>query len=122
MVNSKKIGIMNIFSRGPQGQSFLEYSLLMIIIVAVFITMQMYVKRGIQGRWKSSVDEFGDQYDPRTANSFVNYSTNSSSNTYVFTVPDNNGSYSTVRVDSTNSVESKADQTTVGTLVFNTSS
>ena len=113
---------MNIFSRGPQGQSFLEYSLLMIIIVAVFITMQMYVKRGIQGRWKSSVDEFGDQYDPRTANSFVNYSTNSSSNTYVFTVPDNNGSYSTVRVDSTNSVESKADQTTVGTLVFNTSS
>ena len=55
------------------GQSVLEYSLLIIIIIAVFITMQIYIKRGFQGRWKSSVDELGDQYDPNKTNSVFTY-------------------------------------------------
>ncbi len=99
-----------------RGQSLLEYSILIIIILGVFLAMNMYVKRGIQGRWKSSVDTLGDQYDPRVTNSLINYSITSSANTSITTQPDNNGSYVTMRVDTSNSVETKAGNTTVGAV------
>ena len=41
--------------KGQRGQSLLEYSILIIIIIAVFIVMSTYVKRGVQGRWKPEV-------------------------------------------------------------------
>ncbi len=94
------------------GQSLIEYSVLTIVILAVFLAMNMYVKRGIQGRWKAAVDEFGDQYDPRVANSLVNYVLKSASNTMVDAVTDAAGQ-KTIRTDTTNSVETKGGQTTV---------
>ncbi|MBI3601836.1 MAG: hypothetical protein HY209_02980 [Candidatus Omnitrophica bacterium] len=101
--------------RGVKGQSFLEYSVLLIIILAVFLSMQMYIKRGIQGRWKSAVDEFGDQYDPRVANSAASYTLLSNSSTQVTVIPEANGQV-TMRQDSTNAVETKAGSTTVGSV------
>ncbi len=77
--------------------------------------MQMYIKRGIQGRWKSAVDEFGDQYDPRVANSIVNYTVLSNSSTEV-KIDHVTGGDVTIREDSTNSVETKAGDTTVGSV------
>ncbi len=59
-----------------KAQSFLEYSILMTIIVAAFLTMQIYMKRSFQGRWKQSVDELGDQYDTTGFNSNIHYTTN----------------------------------------------
>lgn len=56
-----------------KGQSLLEYSILMIIIIAAFLTMQAYIKRGFQGRWKQSVDDMGEQYDPIYVNSEIKH-------------------------------------------------
>jgi hypothetical protein len=98
--------------RTSKGQSFVEYSVVLIVILAVFLSMQNYMKRGIQGRWKAAVDELGDQYDPRDANSLINYSVVTSSNTIVGIVPSADG-YWTMRQDSTNSTETKNGQTTV---------
>jgi uncharacterized protein (UPF0333 family) len=53
-----------------RGQSVLEYAILMVIIIAALLTLQTYVKRGIQGRLKSSTDDIGGQY---TAANGANY-------------------------------------------------
>lgn len=45
-----------------RGQSVLEYAILMVIIIAALLTLQTYVKRGIQGRLKSATDDIGSQY------------------------------------------------------------
>lgn len=47
-----------------KGQSTLEYALLIAAVVSGLLVMQMYVKRGMSGRVKSSSDELGEQYDP----------------------------------------------------------
>ena len=49
------------------GQSTLEYTIFIIILMGAFLAMQIYIKRGVQGRWKAAVDDLGDQYDPRFA-------------------------------------------------------
>lgn len=46
------------------GQVPLEYVAILVIVVAALLTMQNYFKRGVQGRWKTSSDGVGDQYDP----------------------------------------------------------
>ncbi|MBF0490974.1 MAG: hypothetical protein HQL15_10290 [Candidatus Omnitrophica bacterium] len=95
-----------------RGQSLLEYSILIVIILAVFLVMQNYVKRGVQGRWKSSVDDMGDQYDPRTANRLTNSSITSVSNSIVDIKPLLNG-YETIRTDTSSTIENKTDNTAV---------
>ena len=102
------------FNRIIKGQSLVEYSIMIIIIVAVFLSMKNYVKRAIQGKWKVSVDELGDQYDPRTANSLTNYVISSSSNTFIDVVPAQGGGFWTKRTDTSNTVETKGAQTSVG--------
>ncbi len=57
--------------RNRKGQTILEYTVILIIILGVMIAMKDYVKRGIQGRWKSATDDFGDQYDPQSVNSNI---------------------------------------------------
>ncbi|MDD4907725.1 MAG: hypothetical protein PHJ00_01525 [Candidatus Omnitrophica bacterium] len=47
-----------------RGQSTLEYALLIGIIVAALIAMQVYMKRGVQGKLRDSTDQIGDQYSP----------------------------------------------------------
>jgi flagellar basal body-associated protein FliL len=44
------------------GQSVLEYIILIVIIIAALLTLQIYMKRGLQGRLKSATDDIGDQY------------------------------------------------------------
>jgi len=45
-----------------KGQSTLEYAILIAIIVAALLAMQIYIKRGIQGKLRSSADSIGEQY------------------------------------------------------------
>jgi hypothetical protein len=92
------------------GQSLLEYSLLIIIIIAAFITMQIYIKRGFQGRWKSAVDELGDQYDPNHTNSVFTYMMTQNGETHITTLRDTvNGvvGYYTLREDLSKMTENK---------------
>ena len=91
-----------------RGQSTLEYVILIVIVIAALLTMQMYMKRGVQGRWKSAADELGDQYDPNSTkiNLVYNYDTSSSSEVKVESLP-GKSEYVTMRYDNTISSESK---------------
>ena len=51
-----------------KGQSTLEYAVLVIIIIGALLTIQTYIKRGVQGRLKSSSDDIGDQFSPNNTN------------------------------------------------------
>lgn len=52
--------------RNRQGQSTVEYALLVGIIVAAALAMQVYVKRGTMGKMRDAADQIGEQYDPYT--------------------------------------------------------
>ena len=47
-----------------KGQSTLEYAILIIIIIGALLSIQTYIKRGIQGRLKQATDDIGDQFSP----------------------------------------------------------
>lgn len=96
-----------------KGQTTFEYVTLIIIILGVFITIGNYFKRGIQGRWKSAVDEMGEQYDPRAAVSQVFHTIDSKTNTQIITLDAPGGFYSS-RTDVTNSLERTQGSIAVG--------
>src|SRR5208282_2112768 len=107
--------------RKRRGQTILEYTIIVIIVLGVMIAMKDYVKRGIQGRWKSATDDFGTQYDPTSLNSDVNYGTQVNSVSYVSVtngIGDIGGQTQagqwTNRLDLSNSLETKTGFTQVG--------
>jgi hypothetical protein len=54
--------------RRQKGQSTLEYAILIIIIIGALLSIQIYIRRGIQGRFKDSADQIGDQFSPGNTN------------------------------------------------------
>ncbi len=56
---------------GYKGQASLEYAMFIIIVVAALISMQIYLKRGIQGRMRTSIEGVGEQYDPMATESDI---------------------------------------------------
>lgn len=42
----------------------LEYAALVAIIAGALVVMQVYVKRGLQGRLRDSTDQLGEQFSP----------------------------------------------------------
>ena len=102
-----------MFKGKRKGQSILEYSVLIIILIGAFLTIQTYMKRGIQGRWQSAIDDLGDQYDPRYSNSQIIQTIQSNTSTEIFLTPLSGGTY-TSRLDLTNSIETKSGYTNVG--------
>lgn len=53
-----------------KGQAIMETAILILVIIAALFAMQVYLKRGIQGRLKSAAANIGDAYDPAATNSF----------------------------------------------------
>ena len=51
-----------------RGQSTLEYAVLIVVIIGALLTIQVYIKRGVQGRLKSASDDIGDQYSDGNVN------------------------------------------------------
>jgi len=51
-----------------RGQSTLEYAVLIVVIIGALLTIQVYIKRGVQGRLKSAADDIGDQYSDGNVN------------------------------------------------------
>ena len=47
-----------------RAQTTLEYAILIGVIVAGLIAMQVYLKRGFQGKMKESADSMGQQFSP----------------------------------------------------------
>lgn len=52
-------------------QSVLEYTLIITVASAALIAMQIYMKRGFQGRLRLAADEAGGQYSPRNVTSEI---------------------------------------------------
>ena len=103
--------------RRRQGQSTIEYMVLVTIILAVFLTMSQYFKRGVQGRWRAAIDDIGEQYDPRVTNSRVTHVLEANTVMVVTTVPgsiDGQNGVWTMRNDQTNSLETRSGGSTVG--------
>ena len=50
------------YLRKKKAQSTLEYAVLIIIVIGALLSIQVYIKRGIQGRLRSAADDIGDQY------------------------------------------------------------
>jgi hypothetical protein len=51
-----------------KGQSTLEYAILIIIIIGALLSIQVYIKRGVQGRLKSATDDIGTQFSVGNTN------------------------------------------------------
>lgn len=57
---------MRRMSTRQDGQSTVEYALLVGIIVAAALAMQVYVKRGTMGKMRDAADQIGEQFEPLT--------------------------------------------------------
>jgi len=52
--------------RKKMAQSTLEYAVLAVVVIGALLTIQNYLKRGIQGKIKSSTDDISaEQYDAK---------------------------------------------------------
>ncbi len=60
-----------------RAQSTLEYAVLVIVIIGALLSIQVYIKRGVQGRLKSAADDIGDQYSVGNTNVIKTTKTNS---------------------------------------------
>ena len=54
-----------------KGQMLLEYALLITAIVASLLTMFNYVKRGVQGRFKTGADAVAGHYQYEPGNTMI---------------------------------------------------
>ena len=78
------MGIIKCLSyKKNMGQSVMETGVLILVIVGALIAMQVYLKRGIQGRLRSGVDSIGEQYDPQatSSNFTINHTSNATTTT-----------------------------------------
>ena len=57
------------FLRKKKAQSTLEYAVLIIIVIGALLSIQVYIKRGIQGRLRQASDDIGSQYSVGNWNS-----------------------------------------------------
>lgn len=62
-----------------KAQSTLEYAVLFGVIVAGLIAMQVYMKRGVQGKLQDSADNIGEQYSVTSTSGSTTVRTKSSS-------------------------------------------
>ncbi len=46
-----------------RGQSTLEYALIISVVVGALLAMQIYMKRGMEGRMRKASDDIGKQFD-----------------------------------------------------------
>ncbi len=104
--------IFNI--KNSKGQTALEYTVLMIIVAAALLTIGNYFKRGMQGKWKSTVDGMGDQYDPRFSNVHIEHTMETVTETEIKALGDDTSGWWTFREDVTNVTETKRGNIVVG--------
>ncbi len=102
----------NKYLRFRAGQSALEFIVLFIIVIAAFLGMKKYAQRGIQGKWKETVDGMGKQYDPGASQNMTQ-SIVSFSQTIMEVDGEELGGYSTLRSDITESTETKTESVVI---------
>ena len=45
------------------GQSTLEYAVIIAVVVGALLAIQIYLKRGVQGKLRESTDQIGQQFE-----------------------------------------------------------
>lgn len=98
---------------GRQGQVAMEYVAVVIILVGALLAMQLYFKRGVQGRMKTSVDSIGEQYDPRTTETDITQRVQGVTTTTISVQDMGALGKETIRVDNSIMIENKGGTTRV---------
>ena len=49
--------------RKIKGQSTLEYAMIIAVVVGALLALQIYMKRGLQGRMREAADDIGKQFE-----------------------------------------------------------
>lgn len=99
-----------------KGQSVLEQSMVLVLVMAAVLTIGIYFKRGVQGRWRAAVDDLGDQYDPYMAVSNVVFGEQANVFTKILTIEDGSGHW-TKREDYTNSTSTRTGYESFGSFI-----
>lgn len=99
--------------RYKRGQTVLEYIVLIIIVLGALLAISNYFKRGLQGRWKAAMDDMGDQYDPRVADTSLRHTLVQTTNTSIIAI-NQAGGFWTQRTDESLSTERKTGNVSVG--------
>ncbi len=60
-----------------KAQSTLEYAIVIVVMVAALISMQIYLKRAVQGRIRQTADDLGLQYDPNATTGTIEITSDS---------------------------------------------
>ena len=60
---------INSFMKDKKAQSTLEFAVVIMCVVAALLAMQIYLKRGMQGRLRQAADELGSAYSPGNTSS-----------------------------------------------------
>lgn len=68
-------------TRARRGQSTIEFSVLIAVLVAALLTMQIYMKRGFSGRLRAAADQIGEAYAPRRTTSDLTFQVKSQTQT-----------------------------------------
>ncbi len=100
------------FLKNTKGQSTFEYTFIFIILMTALLAMGLYIKRGIQGRWREAADQMGDQYSPGNMSTGITYVLDSNIESVVWT-EDHASTLVTLRNDTMNSIETKKGQAAV---------
>ena len=63
-------------------QSTLEYAVIIAVVVAALLALQIYLKRGVQGKLRQSTDNIGEQFEANqtSASSFISTTGNTVQN------------------------------------------
>lgn len=88
-----------------KAQSMLEYAIVIFAIIAALLAMQVYIKRGLQGRLRQGADELSpQQYEPKNTVSDITVMQNSDITTQTNTIEEQ-GKYKTTTTTNINSQE-----------------
>ena len=53
--------------RNRSGQSVVEYAVMIAVVIAALLIIQIYMRRGVQGKLRESTDQVGEQFTPHSA-------------------------------------------------------
>ncbi len=70
-----------------KGQSTAEYAIVIGLVIAAAVGMQIYVKRGEEGRLKQTADDIGEQYAPENTTTDITTNLTSTQNMKSEVVP-----------------------------------
>jgi hypothetical protein len=98
-----------------KAQSTLEYTVVIVAVVAALLAMQIYLKRSMQGRLRQVADEAGQQYSPKATTSDITIQQESTVVTITNTTKDS-GYYKTISTSNINQTDTRQGTETVGSL------